>query len=319
MEQPRRRIPKGAAAGGRPTPVAIGMQHDPGLAPEAGCEMRDHGVRTNAKVEPLQASGQQGDIRRVDVYGPDLLGRPRGAARLQRIELRAGTADLPEQFRGNHPPPVPSSHVPDQPDRKGGADGRHNLDPCHTEIWPPDFSLLTRSPDRMRNFHDLNVDIEIDLGRSLVQRQNAISPLNRCDQRQQFRLTPNHDFGCDRAQWCQEAGELQGVAKAVVTPDENPPPLKRLTAPDALEMTGTLMLGRPGTAQSGEIAITDVPRPRKIAGPHGCDPVRGHAALIDDQRRTNLWKRLTLPSLVRSWYRNARCDSSNFRKNSSHS
>jgi hypothetical protein len=103
----------------------------------------------------------------------------------------------------------------------------------------------------MRNLHDLDINIEIDLGRTLMQRQNAIHPLNRCDEREKFGLTPDHDFGCDRAQWCQEAGELQGVAKAVVTPDENPPSLERLSAPDALKMAGALVFGRPCTAYSG--------------------------------------------------------------------
>jgi hypothetical protein len=152
-----------------------------------------------------------------------------------------------QQPRWNDPAPVPIANIPDQTDRKGAAVGilRRVFAARDFEVRAAHLDLLACRPDGVRDLHDFNVDVELHVGSSVVQRQHTIDPFDAGDQRQQLRLTPDDDFARDLPQWQQEAGKLDGIAKPVIAAHKDAATWQRFASPDALEMAWPLVLPLP--------------------------------------------------------------------------
>jgi hypothetical protein len=125
----------------------------------------------------------------------------------------------------------------------------------------------------VRQFHNLDIYVELGIWRPVVQGQDPVDAVDRCHQGHQLGLTPEHDLSCNIVQWRQEPGEQDRVAKPMVATNKHTPTFQGFAAPDALEMTGPLVLGWSGAANYSQVAIGYFPGAVKVAGSHGSDPV----------------------------------------------
>ncbi len=125
----------------------------------------------------------------------------------------------------------------------------------------------------MGAFHDFDVNIESRIGRSVVQRHDAIHSLDRFDQGQQFGLAPDDDLAREPTQRRQKPGKLDGVAKAMIATHKDTPALQGLATPNALEVARAFVLASTGAADQGNVVIADVPGAREVTGAHRSDPV----------------------------------------------
>lgn len=119
------------------------------------------------------------------------------------------------------------------------------------------FDLITRSPERVRNFHDLDVDVEIDVSLSLMKRQYPIDTIDPLDEGNQLRLAPDDDFPRDVPQRPGKPDELNGVAQAVIAAHQHCFFAQVLAAPDPLQVTRPLVLTEARTAEVRKIPIAE--------------------------------------------------------------
>jgi hypothetical protein len=64
----------------------------------------------------------------------------------------------------------------------------------------------------MRDFHDLDVDLEIDLRRTVMKGDGPVDTRDAFDQRQQFRLAPYREPVRDFRKVWEKPSELNGIA-----------------------------------------------------------------------------------------------------------
>jgi hypothetical protein len=143
------------------------------------------------------------------------------------------------------------------------------------------LDLIARGSDRVRDFHDLDVDVEVYLRRSIVQRQNPIHALHPCDQRQERRLAPDRDLTRKLRQRRQESGKLNRIAKPMIATNKDMPAAQGLAAPNPLKMTRTFMLSGSGAANSQQVAVGDLPCLCKVGCADRGDPVMRSARLMN--------------------------------------
>ncbi|MGY3458147.1 hypothetical protein ACVWW5_003597 [Bradyrhizobium sp. LM3.4] len=72
--------------------------------------------------------------------------------------------------------------------------------------------MLTPRLYGMRNLHNLDIDLEVDVRRTVVERKGTINASRSLDQRQELALAPDRDAARDIAKRSHEAQELNGVA-----------------------------------------------------------------------------------------------------------
>ena len=105
------------------------------------------------------------------------------------------------------------------------------------------FRFLTPCSDGVRDFHDFDVDVKSSVGDSVVEWYHLIDAGNATDQRQQLRLAPHDYLPRHATHRRQKARKLNGIAQAMVTTDEHALVPKIFAAPDALQMTRSIILG----------------------------------------------------------------------------
>jgi hypothetical protein len=93
---------------------------------------------------------------------------------------------------------------------------------------------VTARPDRMRDFHDLDIHIEVGFRRTVMQGNGPVDTRDASDQRQQFRLTPHREPMRNFGKVREKPRELNGVTQTMVTSHQNSALSQLLTTPDTL-------------------------------------------------------------------------------------
>ena len=275
MKQSCSRIPNCSAFPFGPAPIASGGKEYPCPAPERCRKMGDHRIRTNHHVQCAQAACQCHDVRRANVDRPDFVRGFGGLSTLQRPELRARRVQPLELADRKRSPAVPITGAPDQANRQlsGVLRCSRNRAAQASKVWAPRLELMARRLDRMGNLHDLDVDVERDIRRSIVQGNGPVDAGCCRDQWNQFGLAPDDHFTRDHSQRTHETDKLNRVPKSVIAANQDPLAAQPFTAPDPLLMARPLMLRKVYSADSCQIAIRDRPCPIEIARTHGVGPL----------------------------------------------
>nr|WP_157872538.1 hypothetical protein [Bradyrhizobium sp. ORS 278] len=280
------------------------MQHDPRLASERTRQMRHHRVHRDDKIKRTQRAGEHLDVGATDIVRADLSDLCCVEIGLQGICNHAGAHERSNKAGRQLAPPVPISDTPYQADGQPRMPGERHWRPHRRKIRTSHADVVRVRPERMRKLHDLDIDIEVDIRRTLVQGKHAPDARHPSDQAAQRRLAPDDDLACDPRKRRQETGELNRIAEAVIATHQNGPAGELLAAPDPLQVTRPLVLRGAAHAQCGQITISDRPGSGKLLRPHRGDPIvldrTMTLRLAHPWRRTNLWNRLIFPSLVRS-------------------
>jgi hypothetical protein len=119
------------------------------------------------------------------------------------------------------------------------------------------FNLITRSPERVRNFHHLDVNVKIDVSFSLVKRQHPIDTVDPLDEGNQLRLAPDNDLPRDIPQRPGKPDELNGVAQAMIAAHQHCFSAQVLAAPDPLQVTRPIVLAEARSAEVRNIPIAE--------------------------------------------------------------
>ena len=124
----------------------------------------------------------------------------------------------------------------------------------------------------MRQFHDLDVAIEVHAWHIVMQRQHAIYAGGGADQADQRPLRPHNDFFGEPLQRSGEADELNSVSQPVIAAHEHAFSRQWFAIPDTLKMTRPGLEGYAASKPRAEIGIADLPRTRKISPAHRRHP-----------------------------------------------
>src|SRR3954468_9395430 len=94
----------------------------------------------------------------------------------------------------------------------------------------------------MRDFHDLDIHIEVGFRRTFMKGNGPVDTRNAFDQRQQFRLAPYREPMGNFRKVREKPRELNGIAQTMVTSYQNSALSQLLATPDTLQVPGPLML-----------------------------------------------------------------------------
>jgi hypothetical protein len=239
--------------------------------------MRDHGVDANEKVEPLEEMTESRNIRRTDVARADLGQFDRPDAALERAERYARNSKMPQQCRRDGPSLVPTADFPNQADGKtsvlrkcsrGRRWWQRHVRCTHLEVVPPRLY-------GMRHLHNLDVDVEVDVRRTVMERKSNVDTGRSLNQRQKLALAPDCDVARNVAKRPHETEELNGVAETVVATHQHMFALQVFTAPDPLEVTRPDVLR--AKRKHRQIAVIDRPGALEVACPHRLGPAARHS------------------------------------------
>jgi len=266
--------------------------------------MRDHGVDRDDQIEPTERVRQPIDVRCTDVAHAGLSDLSGSHIALHGEGGDAWNQKGSNESRRHLAPLVPIADTPHQSNRQSVVIGKQDGRSPRGKIRPVHTDMFQINPQRMRELHDLDIDVEHGVRCSVMQGKHPTDTRDPTDQFAQRRLTPHDDLPRDPCERGKKPCELDGIAEPVIAAHQHDLVAEILALPDLLQVARSLVLGGTVRPDRGQIAIGDGPGSRQIAGPHRSDPVipvrwlsrrSAHAS-----RRTNLWKRLIFPSLVRS-------------------
>src|SRR3954465_10317906 len=190
---------------------------------------------------------------------------------------------MSQQGRRNGPPLVPIADFPNQAHGKAPEFETSVLRERwfdlgrQRQVRCAHLDLLSPRPYGMRHLHNLDIDLEVDLRCTIMERKSPIDACRSLDQRQKLALAPDRDAARDVTKRPHEAQELDGVAEPVVTADQYILAPQLLAAPDALEVTRPGMLG--WIRKRCQIAVADRPGAFELACPHRLGPAAGHVVI----------------------------------------
>jgi hypothetical protein len=133
-----------------------------------------------------------------------------------------------------------------------------------------------RDSQRVREFHDLDVNVVGEFGRSIMERMQRVDTFHSTQELKQFRLSPHQNLPCDFAERLGEPHELDRVTQPVIAANQHALVDERLAAPDTLEVPLAGVFGRTGSTVFLQIPVADAPGTLQVRPPHRFRPITVH-------------------------------------------
>src|SRR5260370_26542401 len=133
---------------------------------------------------------------------------------------------------------------------------------------------LRGDPQRVREFHDLDVDVVGDLRGTFVQWDRPVDAGGGLYQFEEFRLHPEDGVPGQPAKRCGKANELDGIAEAVIAAHQHALVPQRLASPDILQVPRPIPAALAAFEAAAQNLVADRPCRHEIATAHPRGPPR---------------------------------------------